>query len=299
MDLEQTMGNIGDEAVKQAVKQGWENKNHLFKLLGRALAFLRGKSGDGTPTGKSTPLRPIPILGPSGVGKSMLARVLSGDVNALLDPPPYYDPSLSVETVPLLGETGIELTVFPGEPYRFEREFGKFTADLVKGAFRGVILVVDYGYHAIKSARVRDHVLYEKGKRKEFLPKLLTAHRQEELDLLKKLVPSLMKVAGKLWVLVVVLKQDLWETDQARVEDFYAGQGEWSLLLNDVRKVMDAKTFSLHTTYSCLHIQNYTTSNGRETIKKNVAGYDSVSQRQALTELLEVFDALRDWEEQP
>jgi len=184
-----------------------------------------------------------------------------------------------------------------------ESEFGQFTADLVKGAYRGVILVVDYGYHAIKSVRVRDHyhtVFGEaKGKRKEFLPKLLTAHRKEELDLLTKLLPYLKTVAEKLWVLVVVLKQDLWVTDQSRVEDYYERSGPWSVLMNDLRKAMSGKPFWLHTVYSCLHIQNYTTKDGSEIIKRNTAGYDAVSQRKALTGLLEVFDALRAWEEQP
>lgn len=171
-------------------------------------------------------------------------------------------------------------------------------ADLVKGLFRGVILVVDYGHHAIESEWAKDHRLYEKGKKKEFVPKLLATQLKEEIDLLDKLIPSLKAVTGKLWVLVVVLKQDLWASQQTDVVRYYQ-EGAWGTRMNEVRKAMEGKPFYLHTVYACLHIQNYITSGGRETLKKNIAGYDAVRQRESLATLFQAFDALREWEERP
>jgi hypothetical protein len=284
------------ELAKKAAAEAWEKKSHLLRLLERVWSFFRGRRADGTDNPQAPP-RPILILGPGGTGKTTLARVLAGDVNVLLDPPGYYEPSLFAESVPLLGESGIELVVMPGQEYRLQREFGKLTADLVKGAYRGVILVVDYGYHAIEAEWAKDHRLFEKGKRKEFVPKLVAEQRQEEIALLDKLIPSLKATTSKLWVLVVVLKQDLWVSEQAAVARHYQ-EGAWAVRMNEVRKALDGKPFYLHTAYACLHIQNYTTRGG-ETLKKNMAGYDAMRQRQTLAELFQAFDALREWEEKP
>ena len=115
--------------------------------------------------------------------------------------------------------------------------------------------------------------------------------------MLDKLVPSLKAVTGKMWVLVVVLKQDLWVSEQAEAKQFYE-RGDWGSRMNEVRKALDGNLFDLHTVYACLHIQNYTTRGG-EMLKKNTAGYDAVRQRESFAELLQAFDTLRKWEEQP
>ncbi|MBY0459011.1 MAG: hypothetical protein K2V38_16870, partial [Gemmataceae bacterium] len=137
----------------------------------------------------------------------------------------------------------------------------------------------------------------EVGKAKEFLPKLVAEQRQEELAILDKLVPSLKAVNGKLWVLVVVLKQDLWTSEQTEVVRFYQ-EGAWGSRMAEVQKALDGKPFYLRTVFASLHIQNFTTRGG-EVLKKNTPGYDATRQRQSLVELLEVFDALRNWEERP
>ena len=100
----------------------------------------------------------------------------------------------------------------------------------------------------------------------------------------------------KFWVLVVVLKQDVWSSKQDAVVQFYR-DGEWGKKMNELLGGLDPKLFYLHTVFASLFIQNYTTRGGRETPKKNAAGYDSVRQRQSLEELFRALDALSEWEE--
>jgi hypothetical protein len=239
------------------------------------------------------------ILGPGGTGKTTLAHLLAGDVNILIDPPGYYSPSLFAESIPLLGAPEIEIAVLPGQNFRLEREFTKMTGNLANGAYRGLILVVDYGHHAIESEWIKEHRLFKR-KKTAFLKSLLEEQRKEELELLDRLLPVFKAITHKFWILVIVLKEDLWSGRRERDAAVkHYRDGPWGARMNELLKSVNPERFYLHTAYASLHIQNFTTRGGRETLKRNVAGYDAVRQRQSLEELFKAFDALREWEAKP
>lgn len=290
MDPNELAKAAAGEAVKKAVGTAWSGGSWL---LTRARGLL-GPKGEATPPEPLIALpRNVLILGPGGTGKSTLARLLSGDVNVLIDPPGYYRPSLFVESVPLLGAPEVQVVVAPGQGDRLAPVFDAVAADIVRGAYRGLILVADYGHHAIEAEWAKDHRLYERTK-PEFLAALHATQLQEELDLLDVLAPAVKAVGRRMWVLVVVLKQDLWAREQDRVARHYR-DGAWGTKMAEAVAAGSDRLFA-HTVFASLHIQNYTTKNGRETLRKNAAGYDAVRQRQSLEELFAAFDALRDWE---
>ena len=87
------------------------------------------------------------VLGPGGVGKSTLGRLLSGNSDPLFDLPGAYDESLDVESYALKDAPGVEVLVPPGQPHRREATWGEQLENLAAGKFRGMILMAAYGYH--------------------------------------------------------------------------------------------------------------------------------------------------------
>jgi hypothetical protein len=294
MGIDDVTKEVTKEVAKKVANEVWENRSKLSQALSRAWNFIRGSKADDKETEESPPPRPILLLGPGGTGKTTLSRVLTGDVNVLIDPPEFYQPSRLVETVPLVGEPGLELVVMPGQENRLQGKFAELKDDIVKGVYRGIIFVADYGHNAIESEWAKNHKLYA-GNKKEFVENLIATQIQEELDLLDKLIPTLKAITQKLWFLVVVLKQDLWAPKTAGVIEHYE-RGAWGQKLQDVTATVDRSRFHTLTAYACLHIQNWTTKGGRDTLKKNTAGYDATRQRQSIHELLAIIDTVREWE---
>jgi hypothetical protein len=101
-------------------------------------------------------------------------------------------------------------------------------------------------------------------------------------------------VTERVWVLVVVLKEDIWAGERATVVRHYT-EGEWGKRVAPVVAQAGGRLF-LQTVFASLHAQNYTTRGG-EMLRKTCAGYDSTRQRRSVEELARAFDSLTEWEE--
>jgi hypothetical protein len=161
-----------------------------------------------TPDQPGEPTKGILIIGPGGTGKTTLAKLLSGQLNAWVFGDAWkYAESYAQEHYALIAEPGIELVVPAGQEYR--QSISEARADIVGGRYSGVIVVGAFGHHNESGLGYKSHALYQ-GNKERFLEAFLAAKVEEERKVIELLRPALEDAPGKLWLLTVVTKQDLW-----------------------------------------------------------------------------------------
>jgi hypothetical protein len=107
---------IGGDALNWA----WKNREELLKKINE---WFKGQSSTESSTGEneaSTPVRPgILIIGPGGVGKTTIARILAGDFDHILtETSGGYRESLNIEKFSLKDDPEIGIVVPPGQEHR-------------------------------------------------------------------------------------------------------------------------------------------------------------------------------------
>jgi hypothetical protein len=102
---------------------------------------------------------------------------------------------------------------------------------------------------------------------------------------------------GRLWLLSLVTKQDLWYREAAAVEAHYRA-GEYNAEVLKVLGQRGAQQFRHELVFASLVISNFLTGAG-ERLRPNAEGYDQKLQVESLRRLFETVDALRQWEAGP
>lgn len=235
----------------------------------------------------------ILVIGPGGTGKSVLCRLLAGEWNWLLDDPWEYRESLDNEHYRLSDDPAVEIVVPPGQFHRRESTWEELLSHVAEGKYRGVIVTSAYGYHSLPAGSYKQHPLYESDKER-FLEAYLADRREDEIRVLRRLVPHLRMSGGKLWVLSVIGKEDLWHPDRVAVEACYR-DGEYGRAVSELLAGRDQRLLRHEFAFVSLVINNFDTR-ANERLRKNAAGYDHRLQVESVRRLFEFVAALKDWE---
>ncbi len=270
-----------------------ENKQLITLGLSALYDWLKSSGKQGDSPDNDAP--GVLIIGPGGVGKSTLGKILSGKFDFLFDLPGEYDESIEVEKFEALD--GLDIVVPPGQAHRRESTWADHLEGLSAGKYRGLILIGAYGYHNDEigvDVSYTDHPLY-KGNKAEFLQAFLANRRNEELKVLREIASRVTPPpGGKFWMLTLVTKQDLWWDDRAAAEAFYQ-QGEYATLVESIVTRHGKRLFRPEVSLASLVISNFVTGRG-ESLQPNTAGYDHRLHAMSLRRLFEKLDALRRWE---
>lgn len=276
-------GPNGWEYVR-TVLCNWVIARGLTAAWNRVSAFFNSPTAPGK----------VLIVGPGGVGKSTLGWFLSG-CQGTVDIGQYAE-SISKEVFSSTTERKTEFVVLPGQKKRIEATFGQIVEDLKSGEFRGVILVLAYGHHALGEISYRNHRLYDKDAPFEsFVQRYLEACRNEEEMLFEQVCDAIQKCTTPIWLMIVVTKQDLWWNDHDVVHKHYSA-GPY----RDIRKKCigskEDHAFHFETAFLSLLHRNLMTGRN-ETLKQTVAGYDQPQQDASFKRFFQVLEGLMKWEE--
>ena len=190
------------------------------------------------------------------------------------------------------------MVVPPGQEHRRVRNWEELYSGLREGRFHGIIFLVAYGYHSLGQIRWKEHTLSKTLKRKKpgaFMKAYLERQRDEELNVLREILPHIKACKTKLWLMTIVGKEDLWYGDRANVLGSYQ-TGAYGTLIRELEQAKGCNAFKHELVPASLIINNFTSSVG-ETLALNQAGYDRVLQVNSLRRLVQVFDSFRRWEQ--
>lgn len=230
----------------------------------------------------------IVIFGPGGTGKTTLGHFLAGNLD-LGQSSARYSESIDVETFKLKGDLVCSLIVPPGQEVR-EYHWTDLYRDLAAGKSGGVINVVSWGYHSFQALSYQDTKYFKPQMTKpQFMDAYLQNRRDRELEIINNLTPRLMDSKGKIWMITLVTKQDLW-WDQRNIVNKHYTEGAYNDCIQRVVHKRGEENFTHEYLSTSLIISNLVTSSGEE-LAATVSGYGQPIQLANSTRFVEAVNS--------
>ncbi len=283
---EAIQATVTGAAVKVA-KWAWDHQDEIEPRLKQLYRTVRNKCFGKSPS--------VLIVGPGGVGKTTLGRIISGKYDFLFDAAGEYEQSIGPQTFRDKRIPDIEVVVAPGQEDRRESTWPQLLGGMSTGQVRGVVMCGAYGYHSLTISH-KLHKLYKADGSAAFLSRFLPDRRAEELKVLATVTAALSQSPKPVWLLTFVSKEDLWAPDEAKVRAFYTA-GDYAAHVGEVSSKCGTGRFRHEVVFGSLVIRNFTTSRG-EPLAANVAGYDHVRHVRSLRQLFETVAGLEAWKGQ-
>lgn len=157
------------------------------------------------------PIRVL-VLGESGSGKSQFLSTIQSKRNYIQERTKISD---KIKMLLPNGRT-VEFVDVPGhQSLKMERD--KYTNDISRGKFQGIINVVCFGYQSSSEVKTED-VFQSDGVVKE---SYLKDNRARELKQLEEWLSKVDNKSNLKWVLTLVNKADIWWENSKEIVDYY------------------------------------------------------------------------------
>ena len=220
----------------------------------------------------------IAVFGLGGTGKTTVGKFLAGKLTPADSG--KYQLSYSTEEFRLQGELVCTLLVPGGQRRRIEHDWPELFRRIADGKASGIINVVSWGHHSFSDiafsetkyfSRLRERLGRDPSK-DEFVAEYLEQMRMEELRVTREMLPHLKMAEGKLWMVTLVTKQDLWWRHRADVRKHYV-EGEYNALIEELRASLGRKSFTHEYVSASLVVSNLQTNDGTVLVP-TAEGYD-------------------------
>ncbi len=235
------------------------------------------------------------VIGPGGVGKTTLCHQIVGS-------DPLELPLVYNYTQDFLDRSGFAGSLYQGkvidtpgqERLRDNDDWNKEKDKVRNGKYSGVIFVCSYGYHNTKTPAAELELTYRK---RDFIDDFLIDKRNKELDDFSELSRILGEATSKIWLLFLIMKEDLWfdENKTGKVSRFYLDQSSkfWQRI-DDVVRTLGKKNFKYEVVLGSSLIRNFVV--GENDVKGfHSVYYDSERQIASMMRILFTLNNLVEW----
>lgn len=274
------MDPLTKEVAQATLETAFKNRNQIVAALAQGLKRLK--------EGKVS----VAIFGVGGTGKSTAQLLLTEGIDQS-EKNHAYIPTVRPTKKKFRDNRFIGIWDTPGQEAFREAAWAEAFAGL-KGSSRVILIsIVSYGYNSLDSVTYADlRKESKKTTKEEVIRNYLRLERKKELDLVEDLVEQLRDVPGKIQVLTIVNKQDLWWTARMKVRRHYI-DGGYRAAISRIAQGRPKGSVSHVVKEVCLCRMNLKTADD-VIVAPTSAGYDAAIRELYFTHLLAALKQLVD-----